>query len=392
MVRNLSFYLTTLALFFFSIGHLTSPAFLRYFNVLLILPMLFFSFKNFPDFKRNKSILFLILFTSVAFISLCLNYSILEIPHKSFENLRYYLLGFLGISPLVYWLKRTNDKTKYIFFSLYCVSIIVSSLRALYLFLQHGERTGGYLHPMTFGYGLAMIIPFLIWGLLHRKKISPWFNAKLCLVSLPFAFLGLALTQARGAVLGLALGLPFVTRKFFPRLTKTYVLIAGLGLALISINYFYPLNLGFKSRMFMSYDNGSDSVRRTLWKTAWIATEERPVLGWGLQNYYTQLERILREHDLTTYNQKFTHAHNMFLEISSGTGIIGILLFSSWLFFWIKETLNSSQILKSFFVPFFVVILISGQFEFFITETNGRLIFLLYALSKAIEANRHSCE
>src|SRR5690606_39015169 len=125
MINNILFFLITSALFFFSVGHLTSPAFLRYFNVLFILPMLFFSFKEPYVLKRNKSTIFLIAFTAIASLSLILNFDILEDPKKSFENLRYYLLGFLGIAPLNFWLSRANIKTKKILTSLYFISIIV---------------------------------------------------------------------------------------------------------------------------------------------------------------------------------------------------------------------------------------------------------------------------
>lgn len=385
MITKIAFNLTTLSLFFFSIGHLTSPAFLRYFNVLLILPMIYFTLKDIGILKKNLSIIFLIAFTFIATLSLCINFEFLEIPKKSFENLRYYILGFLAIAPLTYWIKNSKIKTKRILLSLYFISIIVSSLRAFYLYSLGANRTGGYLHIMTYGYGLAMVIPLLICGILNRKKIGEYINVKLCISSIPFAFIGLALTQARGAILGLVVSLPILIKSFYPRLTKVYLTIIGIFFAIILVNYFFPQNLDVRNRMFMSYNNDSDSLRRTLWESAWIATKEKPILGWGLQNQYTQLERILLENGLTTHGEKFTHSHNFLLETASGTGIVGVILFLGWLICWIKEIIQSkNELMKLFLIPFITVIAISGQFEFFITETNGRMIFLVYAFSQAI--------
>lgn len=60
-------------------------------------------------------------------------------------------------------------------------------------------------------------------------------------------------------------------------------------------------------------------LRSTQWQFAWNMTLERPITGWGLRNFTPLYEEKM--------NYWLGHPHNIFLMLSSETGIINTLLF-----------------------------------------------------------------
>lgn len=375
--------LTTAALFFLAAGIFTSVSILSGFQILFSIPVIYFTFMAFKnkDYKLPKSAWFLLAFMAVAFLSLIINYDLLPKPGKNFGRLKYYLFGFGGIFVLRAWLKDSSDKAKTFLANTFLVAIAVAGAYATYTFFTNGiGRARGFTDTLRYGYGSGMILLTLLGCILHREKIQSWFNWRLGIIALVLGFSGLWFTYTRGALLGFLCGLPFVLYYYKRTLGLTLGGLAVLGVLGLGIVYLFGSG-NYNSRFLMSKNNASDTIRRSQWKAAIIAVQEKPILGYGLSNYHSQLNRIKQQYDLDAKHYNDAHSHNLFLEIASGTGLIGLFIFLGWVLSWAWEVFREGKLIRALVIPFGVAFVTSSQFEVTFDANNASMIFFVYALS-----------
>jgi len=382
MNKNLHL-LTSVALFFLCAGIFTSVSILSIYQVLIVIPIIWvwklkLSEKNL---SLPKSSYWLLLFFGVALFSLIMNFDLVPKPSKNFGRLKYFLYGVGMIPVLQLWVSEASEKTKKILFQTFCLSIVVAFAYAVNYMITTGlPRATGLTDTMRYGYGSGMIHLTLLSAILHREKFSSWFNPKIAIVTFVLGFLGMYLTYTRGALLGFLCGLPFVLY-FYKR--SLGIWLGGLAvLGVLTLGGFYLFGSGnYNSRFLTNKSNSSDVIRRSQWKAAMIATQEKPILGWGLSNFHSQLARIKNQYDLDAKDYNDAHSHNLFLEISSGTGLIGLFVFLLWLFTWAYEAFKMGGLVRALIVPFGVAFVVSSQFEVTFDANNASMIFFLYALS-----------
>ena len=378
-------HITSAAIFFLAAGVFTSVSVLSAYQILFtvsVIWFLFLSFKN-KDWKLPKSAWCLIAFMLLALLTLMLNFDIIEKPSKNFGRVKYFLYGWAGILVLRAWLLEASDKIKKIIVHTFLVSLIVAGIYAIYNYLTGGiGRAKGLTDTMRYGYGSGMILLSLLSAILHREKLAKWMDWRLAVAAFIFGFAGMYLTYTRGALLGFLCGLPFVLYYYRPKLG---LIIGGAALlGVIALGSVYLFGAGnYKSRFLVNKNNNSDVIRRSQWAAAVIAIKERPLLGWGLSNFHTQLARIKNDYDLPKKEYNNAHSHNLFLEIGAGTGIVGLLIFLGWLFSWAWECFKYGGLTRAMIIPFGVAFVISSQFEVTFDANNASMIFFLYALSSA---------
>lgn len=379
-------HLTSAAIFFLAAGILTSVSILSVFQVLFSVSVVYYTYQAFKNnsYQLPRSAKWLLAFVIVGFISLILNYELVPKPSKNFGRLKYYLFGIGGIFVLKIWLNQVDEKTKKIITNTFLISIIVAGLYATYqfFFILDRYRARGLTDTMRYGYGSGMLLLTLLSALLHRKVIRNWFDHRLGLLALVIGFIGMYLTYTRGALLGFICGLPFVIYYFKPRIGLIIGLVALLGVGTLSGIYLFSEGES-NSRYLSNKNNASDVIRRSQWKAAIIAVQEKPILGWGLSNFHTQLKRIKHAHNLEAKEYDDAHAHNLFLEIAAGTGIVGIVLFLLWLGTWALEIFRSNDLHRALVIPFGVAFFTSSQFEVTFDANNASMIFILYSMSVA---------
>jgi O-antigen ligase len=382
---------TSAALFFLAAGIFTSVTILSAYQILFTLSLLYFSFIAFKEktFHLPKSAYWLIAFTVVALLSLVINFDLLPKPSKNFGRLKYFIFGVGGIVVFEFWLKEATEKTKKILINTFFVSIVVAGIYAIYhfIFLSQG-RAKGLTDTMRYGYGSAMMLLTLLSAILHKEKLGSWFNWKLAIPVFIIGFTGMYLTYTRGALLGFLCGLPFVLYFFNKKLGYVLGGLAVLGvLGLVGV---YLFGSGqSNSRFLVNKNNSSDVTRRSQWKAAIIATKEKPILGWGLSNFHSQLKRIKEQNDLDRKSYNDAHSHNLFLEIASGTGLLGLFLFLGWVLSWAWEAFRAQGLTRLLVIPFGVAFVVSSQFEVTFDANNASMIFFLYALSSKLSNKRY---
>lgn len=385
--------ITTASLFFLAAGIFTSVSILSAFQILFIIPLMYFSFKAFKE-KSFKdlppSTWFLIFFFFWGCLTVFLNLESVPEMSKNLRRLLYFLYGSLGIFVLNNWIEKVTDKTKMFLMNTFFLSIIVASTVAIYKVTHLGGRSGGFLHYMRYGYGQSFIVSIFISSLLNKKYLPQWVSQKFAATALCFALIGLVLSQTRGAMLGLICSLPFSLYFYKPRLGKISILVIGLLVSGMGLFYFFGQS-NYSSRYLMNKNNSSDNVRYNLWTSAIYAASEKPIIGWGYSNGNSQFKRISEREKLHINGMENSHAHNLFLDILAGTGFIGLGLFIGWLFFWCKEVLNRPLINKAIVIPFVIAFVISSIFEVTINSNLASMTFILYAFS-SLKINKHSYE
>lgn len=387
--------ITTLALALTAIGVFNSVSILAVAQTLFAISASYYLYtaKKNDGLALPKSSYWLLAFIAIACLSLLINLEYVPKPSKNFGRLRYLLFGVAGIYIFKYWPKAVSDKVKKNVVSLFLVSIIVPAIYGtIKYFVKAETRLEAFTDTLRYGYGTAMILVVVLSALFHRKKILKWFDPKLGLVAFITAFIALYFSYTRGAMLGFFCGLPFVCYFYSKKLGFT---LGTLGvLVVLTLGGFYLFGSGnYGSRFLVSKNNGSDFIRRSQWKAALIATQEKPVLGWGFSNYHSQLKRIKNEYNLDAKWYDDAHAHNILLEVVSGTGLIGLFFFLGWVITWAMECFKSGGLTRALIVPFGVTWLCSSQFEMTFDANNATMIFLLYSISSVFGAlNKHSCE
>ncbi len=378
--------LTTAALVFLTTGIFSSVTILAGFQILFGVSCIYYTYLAIKDKNLSipKSSYWLIAFIVVAFISLVINYDVIPKPTKNFGRLKYYLYGLTGIYVFRYWLAETSDKVKKNLVSWFMIAISIAAVYGLAkFFMTDQKRLRGFTDTLRYGYGTGMILLVIVSGILHREKIKDWFDFLIAIVALVTGFAALYFTYTRGALLGFFCGLPFVCFFYSRKLGLT---LGGLSIAVVlTLGCFYLFGSGdYGSRFLVNKDTHSDLVRRSQWKAAGIAIKEKPVLGWGLSNFHSQLKRIKYDYDLDAKSYDDAHAHNLFLETGAGTGLIGLILFIGWIFTWAMECFKSGGMVRALVVPLGAAWVISSQFEVTFDANNASMIFIIYSLSSTI--------
>jgi O-antigen ligase len=198
--------------------------------------------------------------------------------------------------------------------------------------LNSGSTLG---NSSFFGTYLLFELFFSLFLAFTATKLLKWFGVICSVIFL----LTLFSTDARavmisvfgGAILFLGLVL-FFSWKFRVQKIAGITLMIGLGLT-----FFVTILLAFKTDSFLNMwivNHGSGS-RFVVWDIAWDAFTERPLLGWGPENF--------RYAFLTHYdpcfggtfcggNILFDKAHNVILDTLVEYGVLGLLAYLSILF------------------------------------------------------------
>lgn len=380
-------HLISAALFSLAAGYLTSVSILSGYQVLIAVPLFWYTglaFKK-KSFELPKSSWWLLAFTLVAVVSLFLNLDIVPNPWKNFGRVKYFLIAVTSIWALGPWMQEASVRAKRIILNTFFLSMVIAGLYACYTYFFLGNSRAEVLtEKMRYGYGSGMVLLILLGMILHRKKFEAIIDLRAAIPAFVIGFLGMYLTYTRGALLGFLCGLPVLLFYYNRKIAYT---LGGLSVAVIlTLTGFYFFGHGnYDSRLLQKRDNYSDNVRMSQWKSAVVAIKERPVLGWGLSNFHTQVKRIKEEHDFESKNYSDAHAHNLFLEIAAGTGLIGLLIFLGWVLTWAWETLRGDETVRAVVLPFGIAFVISSQFEVTFDANNATMIFFVYAMSSAVQ-------
>lgn len=219
------------------------------------------------------------------------------------------------------------------------IMAIVSVLQKLnpnLLMFTAGPRVGGLLDNPIYMAAYQIFNLFFL-ALLFIKVDSK--KARLFYAGIAFLdVIAFLLAQSRGAIVGLAAGL-FAFGVYYGLFTKRKKVRIGLLTAAIVIAGGYGLLFTFRESPLIRETpfyrltdiHGTISTRLIAWDIAWKGFLERPLTGWGLDNFHILFNAKYNPHSLRfgSYETWFDRAHNTVMDVLSMTGLIGFITFGS---------------------------------------------------------------
>lgn len=201
-----------------------------------------------------------------------------------------------------------------------------------YLFSRSSARIGGtFGNPMTFAHlfsvVLVVLLGFLFLQLAEGKK-KDW----LLIVTVFLAAITLVLTLTRGAWMSVVFGVVLMSFVYKPKMGYRIALLFSLILPIL-----YMMWPTFKNRVdhSLNYQNNYDSYRVVLWQTNVEMIKDYPILGMGYGENKTRLREYYDRLGVPP-NQFESHAHNQFLHLWAGTGILGLSCYILCFVFFIR--------------------------------------------------------
>ena len=172
-----------------------------------------------------------------------------------------------------------------------------------------------------------------LYYLVKEKRWYRWFYLPLFFL---FSFI-LYHTATRGAILGFVGGLlaAGIILALFSRQRRIRVVsFAGAAVIVLAVLGFLAVkNTDFVSSSpvlsrfaKISFNETTTQSRLVIWKMSWEGFKERPLLGWGPENYNLIFNKYYQP---ILYKQEpwFDRAHNVFFDRLTTGGILGLLLY-----------------------------------------------------------------
>jgi len=313
-------------------------------------------------------------------------------PYHSFWSNQERMEGLvttLHFGALFLVLAAVFQKTKD-WYWLFRVSFLVSLMAAFYGFLQKINLSWSWIVfggtdrlSSTFGnpsFLAAYVIPNIFLGavLMLKAKSRPrrFFYAGCILFELAVLYW----TATRGALLGMMAAIfcllifLFIQRtkrlfKFIGLALMVFMVVGGLAIYLARDHPFVAKDQTLSRLTSISLRSltadGSTKTRIMAWQTAYRSWRQRPILGWGLENYNLAYHQNASAEFLElSGNTWFDRAHNKVFDVLVTSGIFGLLsylaIFGCMIFLLMRRWLRGgrrdwiSPIILSLLVAYFL--------------------------------------
>ncbi len=253
---------------------------------------------------------------------------------------------------------------------------VIIGIRTLLMFREY-RLSGSLGNPGFLALYVLFHIFFGIYLLIDKNESNNlwinWFWKGFCFVCIIINILILYYTRTRGAYLGLGIGLlVFVIVNCGGILRQNKSWSSGKRWAALGFLFiFFGFSLFFARSQIENFERGSKQ-RLISWGISYRAFKERPILGWGPENYILAFAKCY-DPEYTNYSTEwFDKAHNVFFEYLVTTGILGLL---AYLTTFIVAGARSPKFIMPLLIAYFI-------FNLFWIDTTVSL--MLFFLSLAI--------
>ncbi|MDD4994904.1 MAG: O-antigen ligase family protein [Patescibacteria group bacterium] len=248
--------------------------------------------------------------------------------------LHYLLFYFMAISVFRGW----REWKKVLIFNV-GVSVALSFVAFIQrvapeLVLQTGARTGAFMNNPIFLAAYLIFTMFITLVLL--QKAVRWSTKAMWGAMLAIQFLAFLFAETRGAMVGVFLaGLVYLALyAILKNNKKIRIISAGIFLAIIlaSAGFWLIKDQAWTAQVpglnrfrDISLTGGTAATRFIAWEIAWKGFLERPVFGWGPENYFYTFNKYYNPKSLefSFYETWFDHAHNQMMDMLNNTGVVG---------------------------------------------------------------------
>ncbi len=201
------------------------------------------------------------------------------------------------------------------------------------LFYPESRFQGALGNPAYVAPYLIFSTFYILWLWLKEKgeRYKNWIYGGLTVTFLFFFFL----TQTRGALMGLAAGVmvywlyELLFNSKFRRLSAVVLAAVVLLGGLLFVFRDTPLVRNSPIGRISEINLGASSFQTRLWtwNSAWQGFKERPLLGWGPENFSTVFDKYFdtRHYSGPGAETWFDRAHSLIFDYLAETGILGFL-------------------------------------------------------------------
>jgi O-antigen ligase len=194
------------------------------------------------------------------------------------------------------------------------------------LFDQTGVRSyGATISANNMALMCIFTLPLMIyWGIFGPTPNQRWLGRVLAVLLV----MGVFSTVSRGGFLGMILVLVLVAvqyrRRFHPRYLG--LLVAGLAIAAIMVVSVLPQDFFERQASLVTQGTEDESVSRRSYyiQVGWEAFQQRPIIGWGTSSFQ---EIWVRSEVTRLFNMEKRPAHNTYMEVAVGSGLLGLAAF-----------------------------------------------------------------
>jgi len=270
-------------------------------------------------------------------------------PYRSFWSSQERMTGVFTMLHFYVWFLMMISvfQTYKIWRRFSFLTIAISVIVCIYGFvLQSGDRFSSTLgNPIYLGVYAMMHIFLMLFLICRERKFRKIFSFFFFLI-IAFEFFIMILSGTRAAFAATLMGMsilliPFVSfliskKKLAIVWTGAVILIAAFSFVLF-VNISSVGNAWFKktitysvNRLFLLESYTQLSARSMVWNIGLKGFQERPVFGWGWENYQNIFQKY---YEKPVEGEKyFDRSHNQIVDILALTGIVG---FISYLAIWI---------------------------------------------------------
>lgn len=366
------------------------------YHILIILPSTILFFKALKNKQLNfsKSMLAIFIFIFAAMASILINSPSIDGPIKNIFKLKYLVIGLISIFALRgLALNYLTDKRKRILIQIFLWGATIATISGLIGYFTgfnplkfkaaHPDRAGGmYGQIMSYAYSICLFCLGVLVAIINSDRIKSYVSRTHLIIIFLINILGLTLTFTRGALLGFFIALPFVFfhthKRLFWRLFSLISTLSGILIILLFVGIRPDQTLRQNSKM-------SDSIRTGIYEAALEMVQEHPLTGVGFRNVEPTCP-LIQERNHSKYPIKSCgHAHNNYLEIAAGTGLLGFIPFIFFLLLWFRELIQFPSIINTLALPSLVAFIVSGMFQS--TIIDGEIMFFLMGLYALTQIN-----
>ncbi|KKR34471.1 MAG: hypothetical protein UT67_C0015G0003 [Candidatus Magasanikbacteria bacterium GW2011_GWA2_40_10] len=197
------------------------------------------------------------------------------------------------------------------------------------------------------GYGLFLSFTAFLLFIKENNKIWKWLEIAMGVLGI----IGMFFSGTRGSMLGLVAGIGvavlgyIIVLRDFPKTRKILMGVAVFGVVAISLLYVFRqtsfvLSIPAVNRTInTSFESVKNSPRWVAWEVAVASWKERPVFGWGPNNFFYAFNKHYQPRSLEWgYGETwFDNAHNIIMNTLAVQGAVGLV---SYLFIFLAAIIT----------------------------------------------------
>lgn len=311
-----------------------------------------------------------------------------------------FLTIFRAIIP--YFLFSCIIKTQKQISIIVWVLIICGVLAAVYGIHQLRANIGVYdrgikrivsffSNPNAFGNNLSILIPILLGMFFHKYSAVV---KGILLIFFAFLFAGIIISYSRGASVTFIAGIFLFVFTFFKKEKKVFAGIAAVFL-LLAIIYFFPSRQKYtmwaRVRTIFRAESAEqlDSGRAETSKAGIRMMLNNPLFGVGLGNFTNEYRNLaMSRSDIKIVSKHAMVAHNLYVEIGSQIGIVGLILYLLIVFFTLRDLyysqklfLNNNEFLRIVTVSLQVSVYVFLLYGFMGSGLSSKTFWIIISLA-----------